>query len=211
MKRTKTLSPSENLEAKPSRKPSLRQPRKTDFGAEGRDVSGSNNPRWRGGEHISQGRCFIYCPDHPRPSKCGIYVLRYRLVMESHLGRYLEKNEIVHHLNGDSLDDRIENLEVVSAKEHTSRHPNSLRKALNSRMANYYKRLAENPPKPKRERGERFVYKGMSLKLSEWAEETGLSCEVLRMRINSGWSLERTFESPLQRQGRRKNAQLDNP
>jgi len=39
---------------------------------------------------------------------------RYRHIMEEHLGRILESNEHVYHINGDSKDDRIENLIVIT-------------------------------------------------------------------------------------------------
>jgi hypothetical protein len=44
--------------------------------------------------------------------------LLHRHLMEQHLGRALRRDEHVHHINGDRYDNRIENLEVVSALTH---------------------------------------------------------------------------------------------
>lgn len=48
-----------------------------------------------------------------------VRIKQHRWVVEQYLGRQLEANEDVHHLNGDKTDNRPENLEVVRHGEHT--------------------------------------------------------------------------------------------
>ncbi len=68
---------------------------------------------WKGGRiKIGSGYMWIYKPDHPAARYGKKYVAEHRYVMEQHLGRYLVKDEQVHHKNGVRDDNRIENLEL---------------------------------------------------------------------------------------------------
>lgn len=46
----------------------------------------------------------------------------HRVVAEQMLGRPLEPDEVVHHINGDKRDNRLENLQVLSRSEHSRLH-----------------------------------------------------------------------------------------
>jgi endogenous inhibitor of DNA gyrase (YacG/DUF329 family) len=56
----------------------------------------------------------------------GYYVFSgrkmHRHIMEQHIGRKLLPTEIVHHINHNKLDNRIENLQIVSRAEHNKIH-----------------------------------------------------------------------------------------
>ena len=83
---------------------------------------GEKNSNWGGGRFPdSKGYIKVWSPNHPFKDGDG-YVFEHRLVMEKHLGRYLTKDEVVHHINENPKDNRIENLQLMSREEHSRLH-----------------------------------------------------------------------------------------
>ena len=73
------------------------------------------------GYYHQSGYKLVRVPTHPYAGTKG-YVREHRLVVEAALGRPLKPNEVVHHKNGDRTDNRLENLEVMTASEHAKLH-----------------------------------------------------------------------------------------
>jgi hypothetical protein len=70
---------------------------------------------WRGGYSVDEdGYILVRIPDHPHATSSG-YVRQHRLMMEHFLGRYLLPDEVVDHRNGDTSDNRVENLRLYSS------------------------------------------------------------------------------------------------
>ena len=83
-----------------------------------------SHPCWRGGRQLDQdGYVLVFAPWHPaarRPRRR--YVTEHRLVMEGHLKRFLRPGEVVHHVNGNKQDNRLENLQLFDSNAEHLRH-----------------------------------------------------------------------------------------
>lgn len=66
-------------------------------------------------------------PGHGRADSKG-YVAEHTLVIEEYLGRLLEENEVVHHIDGNRNNNLISNLEVMDREVHRSMHSKRKRK-----------------------------------------------------------------------------------
>ena len=91
-----------------------------------RPMIGPDHPKWKGGAILQNGYRYLWIPEHPNALPSG-YVAEHRQVMADHLGRRLEVFEDVHHRNGDRLDNRLDNLALMTDSAHTSHHQALLR------------------------------------------------------------------------------------
>ncbi len=75
-----------------------------------------NHPSWKGGKSLCKmGYYRVWA------SK-GRRTLEHRVIAEGALGRKLKSNEIVHHINGDTSDNRNKNLLICDKSYHNWLH-----------------------------------------------------------------------------------------
>ena len=97
-------------------------------------LKGEKNASWGGKTRRFSGCGYIevYVPEHPFANKYG-WILEHRLEAEEHLledwssveiegKKYLSPDCVVHHMNFDRTDNRIENLVVMSKEKHQALH-----------------------------------------------------------------------------------------
>jgi hypothetical protein len=68
--------------------------------------------------NLENGYEYVYMPTNPMAKSNGC-VFVHRLVMSEKIGRPLTKDEHVHHIDGNKLNNNIENLMLVTRSEHT--------------------------------------------------------------------------------------------
>jgi hypothetical protein len=89
---------------------------------------GERNHNWRGGRFAHRGYVYVLMPDNPGANLNG-YVLEHRATMEAHIGRTLLPTEIVHHIDGNTGNNLVENLMLFSghSEHHLKAHPHKTR------------------------------------------------------------------------------------
>lgn len=95
---------------------------------------------WAGGRKADKdGYILLWRPNHPNARKG--YVREHRLKMERKLGRLLTGTEVVHHVNGDTGDNRLRNLKLYgSQKLHMRDETKGWRRSKNGRFKRINKR-----------------------------------------------------------------------
>ena len=104
-------------------------------GKHGNHAKGSANGRWNPHQRrrTSHGYMAVRVPvDHPHAwgppgLKRFKYAYEHVVMMMKEIGRPLRPNEVVHHRNGDTTDNRLENLELTTASEHQRYHTTETR------------------------------------------------------------------------------------
>jgi len=85
---------------------------------------GEKHQNYKGGTFLASGYKLISIYGD------GTQSLEHRIIMEKHLGRKLLTNELVHHINDDKSDNRIENLKIITRSEHMKLHWEKITKSL---------------------------------------------------------------------------------
>ena len=91
-------------------------------------IIGEKNPCWNGGITYQKGRGhkrykYVKCPNNLQSMANNHgYIAEHRLVMARMLGRALTRQEVVHHANHDTLDNRPENLELFASNAEHKKH-----------------------------------------------------------------------------------------
>lgn len=87
-------------------------------------ASGASNGNWKGGRTVaSNGYVLIRVGKAHHLADVRGYAYEHRVVAEAKAGRCLQSGEQVHHANGDRLDNRPENIEIVSSiQQHRFLH-----------------------------------------------------------------------------------------
>lgn len=76
---------------------------------------GKEHYRWKGGKDITNQGYY-------RITVNGKRVLEHRYLMEKKIGRKLFRYEHIHHIDGNKLNNNIENLLLVSPRQHQNIH-----------------------------------------------------------------------------------------
>lgn len=77
-------------------------------------ITGNKHPRWKPSSLNGEGYATFRINGKTRRA--------HRVIMEQHIGRKLLPTEIIHHIDGNKVNNSIGNLELTTFAEHTKNH-----------------------------------------------------------------------------------------
>lgn len=125
--------------------------------------SGPGHPEWKGGIQFDKHGYRLVWVGEDDPMACMSrkrganrrsgygYIPEHRLVMARHLGRPLASSEVVHHLNGDNQDNRLENLQLFQSNAEHLQHE------LTGRCPNWSEAGKEKLRQARKDRWDRYL------------------------------------------------------
>ena len=87
--------------------------------------TGDKHPNWKYGYWLNRDG---YKMIQNKKDTNGVAIAEHRKIMEEELGRKLDSSEIIHHKNGDRLDNKIDNLKIVNRSTHFYLHMDKITK-----------------------------------------------------------------------------------
>jgi hypothetical protein len=97
-------------------------------GRHGNNCRNEKHPRWKNGISISShGYIKVQLgPSHPFSDPKGYAYLHLLVWVSAGNRRPVANKEVVHHINGNTKDNRLENLELINLSDHGNFHLNSV-------------------------------------------------------------------------------------
>ena len=147
----------------------------------------------------------------------GKSILEHRYIMQQYIGRELHSYEQVHHINGNRFDNQIENLMIVTQKEHDEIHKWKYSKTKHCVICGKEFRKRKYKGKERKYCSTRcagigkspiWKYNGESLHVVEWEEKTGINAKCLLNRKDMGWDIEKILTTPI---SEKRGGKIDNP
>ena len=98
-----------------------------------RKLTGDLASNYKTGSRKSRQYIEVEAAWHPNKNKRG-YVFLHRLIVESKIGRFLDSNEVIHHIDDNPKNNHWSNLEIIDQAKHAKIHSLKRKRLKNGRF-----------------------------------------------------------------------------